>query len=117
MFRSLFGQVSGGTAVKNITPIELQDKITNKEQLLVLDVRQPDEYAHDGHIEGARLMPLGSLRHRMSELPTDTPIICVCRSGARSRTACELLQSQGFTDVTNMGGGMIGWKRSRLPYM
>ncbi|GJM42520.1 MAG: sulfurtransferase [Ardenticatenaceae bacterium] len=117
MFRSLFGQLTGGTAVKNITPTELQEKITNKQQIVVLDVRQPEEYAHDGHIEGARLMPLGSLRHRMSELPKGTPIFCVCRSGARSRTACEQLQSQGFEDVTNMGGGMIAWKRSRLPYM
>ena len=117
MFKSLFGQVRGGTAVKNVTPVELQQQLENKESVLVLDVRQPDEYAHDGHIEGARLMPLGTLRSRAGELPSDTPIVCVCRSGARSRTACELLQSQGFTDVSNMGGGMIGWKRSGLPFM
>ena len=116
MFKSLFGQVMGGTAVKNITPVELQQKLENKESVLVLDVRQPDEYSHDGHIKGARLMPLGTLRSRMGELPSNTPIICVCRSGARSRTACELLQSQGFSDVSNMGGGMIGWKRSGLPF-
>lgn len=117
MFRSLFGQVMGGTAVKNMTPAELQEMIKSKKSVLVLDVRQPEEYAHDGHIKGARLMPLGSLRSRMSELPKDTPIVCVCRSGARSRTACDLLQSQGFEDVSNMGGGMIAWKRSRLPFM
>ncbi|WP_420631984.1 rhodanese-like domain-containing protein [Candidatus Leptofilum sp.] len=116
MFRALFGQVTGGTAVKNITPNELQEKITNKQPILVLDVRQPEEYAHQGHVEGSRLMPLGSLRHRMSELPHGMPIVCVCRSGARSRTACELLQSQGFADVTNLGGGMIAWKRARLPH-
>ncbi|MFZ1399274.1 MAG: rhodanese-like domain-containing protein [Candidatus Promineifilaceae bacterium] len=117
MFRSLFGQAMGGTAVKNITPDELQEKIKSKQPVLVLDVRQPEEYAHDGHIKGARLMPLGTLRHRLSELPKDTPIICVCRSGARSRTACEQLAREGFEDVTNMGGGMIAWKRARLPFM
>ena len=115
MFRSLFGQVRGGTAVKNITPVELQQKLDSKQPVLVLDVRQPEEFAHDGHIKGARLMPLGSLRNRLGELPRNTPIVCVCRSGARSRTACELLQMQGFADVTNMGGGMIAWKRSSLP--
>ncbi|MCA9918744.1 MAG: rhodanese-like domain-containing protein [Anaerolineales bacterium] len=107
----------GGTAVKNITPNELQEMIKGKKSVLVLDVRQPEEYAHDGHIKGARLMPLGTLRARINELPKDTPIVCVCRSGARSRTACEQLQAQGFEDVTNMVGGMIAWKRAHLPHM
>lgn len=117
MFKSLFGQVRGGTAVKNIAPVELQEKLDNKQPVLVLDVRQPEEYARDGHIKGARLMPLGSLRNRLSELPLDTPIVVVCRSGARSRSACELLQMQGFEDITNMGGGMIAWKRAQLPFV
>lgn len=117
MFRSLFGQVMGGTAVKNITPDEVQKQIKEKQPMLILDVRQPEEYARDGHIKGSRLMPLGSLRDRISELPKETPIICVCRSGARSRTACEQLQRQGFENVTNMVGGMIAWKRARLPFM
>ena len=117
MFRSLFGQVMGGTAVKNITPEEVQQKLDSKQPVLILDVRQPEEFSYDGHIKGARLMPLGSLRSRLSELPRNTPIVCVCRSGARSRTACELLQSQGFEDVSNLGGGMIGWKRGRLPFV
>ena len=117
MFKSLFGQVMGGTAVNNVTPAEVQEKHTKKEQVIVLDVRQPEEYAYDGHIKGSRLMPLGSLRDRVSELPADTPIICVCRSGARSRTACELLVRNGFENVSNMGGGMIAWKRAHLPFM
>jgi rhodanese-related sulfurtransferase len=117
VFKSLFGQVRGGTAVKNITPTELQENLNSKQPVVILDVRQPEEYAHDGHINGARLMPLGSLRNRLSELPLDMPIVVVCRSGARSRTACELLQAQGFEDVTNMGGGMIAWKRAQLPFV
>ncbi len=117
MFRSLFGQVRGGTAVKNITPTELQQKVDSKQPVLILDVRQPQEYSYDGHIKGSRLMPLGSLRNRLEELPRDIPIVVVCRSGARSRTACEMLQNQGFEDVSNMGGGMIAWKRARLPHM
>jgi rhodanese-related sulfurtransferase len=116
VFRSLFGQVIGGTAVKNITPNEVQDQIKSKRPMLILDVRQPEEYAQDGHIKGSRLMPLGSLHDRSNELPKDTAIICVCRSGARSRTACEQLQRHGFEDVTNMSGGMIAWKRARLPF-
>ncbi|MBK8899873.1 MAG: rhodanese-like domain-containing protein [Anaerolineaceae bacterium] len=107
----------GGTAVKTITPQEAQEKLTNREKMLLLDVRQAEEYAHDGHIKGSRLMPLGTLSSRLGELPKDAPIVCVCRSGARSRTACELLQRQGFTDVTNLSGGMIAWKRAGLPFL
>jgi len=117
VFRSLFGQVREGTAVKNIAPADLQQKLDSKQPVLILDVRQPEEYSYDGHIKGARLMPLGSLRNRLGELPTDTPIVVVCRSGARSRTACELLHTRGFENVSNMGGGMIAWKRARLPFM
>jgi rhodanese-related sulfurtransferase len=117
VFRSLFGQIRGGTAVKNVTPAEVKEKLDSKQPVLVLDVRQPEEYSHDGHIKGSRLMPLASLRNRLGELPRDTPIVVVCRSGARSRTACEMLQTQGFEDVSNMGGGMFAWKRARLPFV
>lgn len=115
MFRSLFGQVMGGTAVTNITPADVQQKLKARQKVLILDVRQPEEYARDGHIKGSRLMPLGSLSSRLNELPRDVPIICVCRSGARSRTACEQLQREGFEDVSNMSGGMMTWKRAGLP--
>jgi phage shock protein E len=116
MFKAIFGQTVSKTAVKNINPTQVQEKLDNNESALILDVRQPVEYARDGHITGSRLMPLGNLLDRLNELPTDTPIICVCRSGARSRTACEQLSRHGFSDVTNMGGGMIAWKRSGLPF-
>ncbi|MCP4419070.1 MAG: rhodanese-like domain-containing protein [Chloroflexi bacterium] len=115
MFKAIFGRAVSKTAVKNITPAQVQEKLDNNQPILMLDVRQPREYAQNGHIEGSRLMPLNSLIDRLNELPSDTLIICVCRSGARSRTACELLSRQGFSDVANMGGGMISWKRAGLP--
>lgn len=117
MFKSLFGQTLGRTAVKNVSPTEVKQQLDGNQNVLILDVRQPEEYARDGHIKGSRLMPLGTVVARLNELPSDVPIICVCRSGARSRTACEQLQLQGFEDVSNMGGGMISWKRSRHPFV
>lgn len=116
MFKALFGRASSGTAVKNMNPAQVQQQLDSKQPVIILDVRQPEEYARDGHIKGSRLMPLGTLAARLKELPSDTPIICVCRSGARSRTACEQLQRQGFADVSNMSGGMIAWKRAQLPF-
>lgn len=80
----------------------------------MLDVRSPEEYAHDGHIAGSRLMPLPVVSARSHELPKDTPIVCVCRSGSRSQVACESLRRQGF-EVMNLSGGVMAWKRAGLP--
>ncbi len=104
------------TAVKQLNPQELQEWLdSEKPAPLMVDVRTPGEYEYDGHIDGARLLPLSSLMQRMNELPKDQTIVCVCRSGARSYTACEMLASQGFETI-NLSGGMIAWKRTGLPF-
>ena len=100
---------------KNTSSAELARMIKENNSLVVLDVRTPQEYARDGHIAGARLMPLSTLPARINELPADKTIVCVCRSGARSATACESLYEAGITNVMNLSRGMIGWKRSGLP--
>ncbi len=79
----------------------------------VLDVRQPSEFA-SGHIPGAVLIPLDQLAARMSELPKDREILCVCRSGARSGSATRTLQSAGYQAV-NLSGGMIAWQGAGFP--
>lgn len=102
-------------AVKQITPLELQRWITKNERLTLIDVRTSREYEME-HIRGARLLPLSVLRQRSGELPDDRPIVCICRSGARSQSACEQLARLGFTNLFNLSGGMIAWKRDGLPY-
>jgi rhodanese-related sulfurtransferase len=82
-------------------------------EALVLDVRNPDEWNNElGHIEGARLMPVGELGGRLGEIEAwrDKPIVTVCRSGARSQRAAEMLRAAGFKQVINLEGGMIGWR-------
>lgn len=103
------------TEVKQIGAEELNERLNDGEPLVLVDVRTPPEYEFDGHIAGARLLPLSTLSRRSHELPQDSTIVCVCRSGARSQTACEGLAAQGFTDVVNLRGGMIDWKRVGLP--
>ena len=102
------------TAVKNISPAELTNLIADNQSLVIIDVRTPQEYAHDGHIAHSRLMPLASVANRINELPEDKPIIFVCRSGSRSAMACELLEKAGYTNAINLSGGMIAWKRAGL---
>ncbi len=91
---------------KEIQPVEVHKRL-EKEALFLLDVREQDEW-EDGHIEGARHIPLGELGERMGELPRDKELILVCRSGNRSGLACEYMESIGY-DVTNMVGGMLAW--------
>lgn len=76
--------------------------------VLLLDVREADEYA-GGHIPGITLIPMGEIPGRLSELPTDKPIIVTCRTGNRSGQVVEFLRGQGFTNVHNMDGGIVAW--------
>lgn len=115
MLQSLFGRKQN-TNVKNINAKDLFERLDTGERLVLVDVRSAWEYSHDGHIPGSRLLPLGVLMQRSSELPKDVPIVCVCRSGSRSHAACEQLAALGFSNVTNLAGGMIGWKSAGLPY-
>ncbi len=82
----------------------------------VLDVREPDEFTGSlGHIEGARLLPLGKLTQELNSIEKQKPIVVVCRSGARSAQATVLLKKAGFDRVANLSGGMLRWRAQRLP--
>lgn len=92
---------------KTITPQEIAVKLKRGEQLNLLDVREPEEWA-DGHVAGAKHIPLGQLSQRHDELKQGEELIVICRSGNRSGLACELLAERGF-DVVNMTGGLNAW--------
>jgi len=75
----------------------------------ILDVRELPEFVQ-GHIPGAVMIPLGQLKDRLSELPTDREIVVVCLSGARSRAGLDIIREAGYTKSSNMAGGMAAWK-------
>jgi rhodanese-related sulfurtransferase len=112
-FQSFFGP-RGGSPVEGLNAGELNDLLQSETELLLLDVRSPMEYTHDGHIEGAKLIPLQDLFQRPSELPQDKEIVVVCRSGNRSMVACQQLSQLGYS-VKNFNGGMIAWQMAGLP--
>ncbi|SHO50569.1 rhodanese-like domain-containing protein [Desulfopila aestuarii] len=96
---------------ENISPEEtrnLRDKYP-PDSFQLLDVRQPKEY-EQAHIPGARLIPLGELPQRLDELDRDREIIVYCRSGVRSKSGYQILNSAGFSRVLNMTGGINGWQ-------
>ena len=74
----------------------------------VLDVRNRSEW-EEGHLPGARLMPLAELTGRLDELRGLGPIVVHCQGGSRSAVAASVLRAAGFSDVTNVDGGFAAW--------
>ncbi len=93
----------------NISVAELKARLDAGEPLILLDVRSPEEYTQDGHVAGSVLIPLPELIQRIGELDRERPVVCICRSGNRSRIACAQLALAGFTQLANVEGGMRAW--------
>jgi glyoxylase-like metal-dependent hydrolase (beta-lactamase superfamily II)/rhodanese-related sulfurtransferase len=105
------------SGIWEIQPRALQERIAGSRagDIQIIDVREPQEFTDAlGHIHGARLMPLSELAGHTSEIRCDQPVVCVCRSGARSARATVLLQKAGFSEVANLSGGMLRWRAERL---
>ncbi|HYF04075.1 MAG TPA: rhodanese-like domain-containing protein [Patescibacteria group bacterium] len=95
---------------KEITADELKQRLVSQPDTVILDVRQPEEYA-ERNIPNSILIPLGELPARFSELERfkDREIIVHCKMGGRSAQACQFLNQQGF-NATNLKGGITAWK-------
>jgi len=105
-----FNKKQSAVSYKNITTAEVASLIDKGEKMVLLDVREPYEYKQS-HIEGSMLIPLGSLSQNLDKLDKDDKIIVICRSGNRSVTASKILINNGFNNVSNMLGGMLGWEK------
>lgn len=79
-----------------------------KSEVILLDVRQPEEYKF-GHLPGAAFIPLPDLVERVGELDPSKPVLAYCRSGNRSRAAAAFLLSAGFSRVYSLSGGITAW--------
>ena len=100
-------------AVKDIQPEEVQKNMTN---LQLIDVREPDEYVGPlGHIDGAKLIPLGAFTEGTPDLDKTKPVILICRSGGRSAKASSWAKEYGFENTYNLFGGMILWNEKGMP--
>ena len=79
----------------------------------VVDVREPFEYV-EGHVPGARLVPLAQLPTVVGDLPRNRPVYVICASGNRSLAAAQFLARAGI-DARSVSGGTGGWARSGRP--
>ncbi len=100
----------------DITPEQLKRRIDAGENLFVLDVRNPNEFAIC-RIPGTVLVPLLELPSRFAEVPKDREVIVHCKSGMRSAKAIEFLKAQGYTRLVNLTGGVLGWAEKVDPGM
>jgi len=101
-----------------VAPSELAARLRERDPPLVLDVREPEEFVGDlGHIQGALLVPLDLLQLRLPKLAgyAERDVVVVCRAGARSATACAMLERAGFGRAQNLEGGMLAWQERALP--
>lgn len=96
--------------IPQITPQELRERLASGEELVLIDVREDDEVAF-GMIPGAQHIPMGQIPQQAEELPADTEIIFICRSGNRSQRVCEYLEQFGIKG-SNLSGGMIEWNET-----
>ncbi len=102
-------------SIKSMEVEELKNLIDKKENIVLIDCREEHEW-NDGHIEGAILMPLSRFQEDFKKLENkNAKIIMQCRSGRRSLDACYFLAENGFTDLTNLDGGILAWADSEYP--
>jgi adenylyltransferase/sulfurtransferase len=103
--------------IPQITVEELRRKLDAKEDVFVLDVREPHEYL----IANLRApqIPLGEVERRVAELDAQRngEVIVHCRSGARSQKAALILKQAGFANVSNLAGGILAWADKIDPTM
>jgi adenylyltransferase/sulfurtransferase len=96
------------TPIPTMTVSELKQKLDNHDKFVLLDVREPFEW-DICHLDQAKLIPLGQLPSRMSELDSADEIVIHCKSGGRSAKAVRLLQEAGFSKLHNVEGGITAW--------
>jgi molybdopterin/thiamine biosynthesis adenylyltransferase/rhodanese-related sulfurtransferase/molybdopterin converting factor small subunit len=92
----------------DIDPVEVKAKIDRGDPFVLIDVREPHEY-QICKIPYAKLIPLGDLPKRVSELNSADEIVAHCKSGTRSAKAVDFLKQAGFRKVRNMKGGILAW--------
>jgi molybdopterin/thiamine biosynthesis adenylyltransferase len=103
-------------AVPEQTPAEVKRRLDAGEPVVVVDVRDPDEY-RDGHIEDAASISRGFLEFRIGTVAAEptTPIVLYCQTGLRSVLAGKVLKDLGYENVINLQGGFQKWAQSGLP--
>jgi len=101
--------------MQTITASELKGRMDAGDDIQLIDVRQPDEYAF-AKIDGAKLIPLGEVLARRGEIDESKETVIHCKMGGRSAQAIEILEKSGFKgELKNLAGGISAWSNEVDP--
>jgi hydroxyacylglutathione hydrolase len=108
--------VESGVPIEILTevPIDKIAEISSGRDMVLLDVRESIEW-DIGHVPGALLISLGTLRDRLHEIPKDAAVTVICEAGIRSSSAASILQAAGFIGVSHVPEGTGGYRNAGLP--
>lgn len=99
----------------NMNVLDLYDSQKSNCAGPIIDVRSPIEFTSE-HIEGSKNIPLEELVERSRELPLDTEIVFVCRTGVRAARAAQIAKDAGLKALV-LDGGFLNWKSKKLPFL
>ena len=94
--------------VKEIEPTDLKNKIDNKDDFLLIDVREPSEI-EISKIKESIHIPMAEIPNNIDQINSNKLVIVMCKSGGRSANVCKYLIQNGFQDIYNLNGGIIKW--------
>jgi glyoxylase-like metal-dependent hydrolase (beta-lactamase superfamily II)/rhodanese-related sulfurtransferase len=97
-----------------VPEIDTDDLAARAPDAVLLDVREPEEYAY-GHVPGAVNLPQADLASRLDEVPRDRPVLTICQAGMRSLRAAQFLKQVGFERVMSVRGGTGAWRAEGRP--
>lgn len=101
--------------IEEISATDLKARLEAGDSIQLIDVRQPEEYSF-ARIEGAKLIPLGQILQRMSELDVEREVVIHCKMGVRSARAVEALIQVGYKGkLKNLRGGITAWSNEVDP--
>ncbi|EQC47372.1 rhodanese-like domain-containing protein [Bacteriovorax sp. Seq25_V] len=99
--------------IKSMNVTELKERMDKKADYILIDCREQNEW-DEGHIDGAIFIPLSEFNEKwsanLSDADKDKELILQCRSGRRSLSACQILLSEGFSNLNNLEGGILDWE-------
>jgi rhodanese-related sulfurtransferase len=95
--------------MNSISPLDLQEKINNQEDILLIDVRE--DFEHTNFNIGGTLIPMNTVFENLDAIPKDKPVVLYCAKGIRSAIVIQRLEEKfGYTNLINLSGGMYGWR-------
>jgi molybdopterin/thiamine biosynthesis adenylyltransferase/rhodanese-related sulfurtransferase len=103
-------------SVLRLSAVQVHALLSQERRPTIIDVRQPAEF-QAGHLRGSVNLPVGELQARIAEVPASSSAVFVCRSGARSLTACGIAKRAGLSEIAHLEGGLLAWARDVDPQL